>query len=68
MEWLIRSYMSRCRIGSYQELSDRTGIAYQTLRRRIHTPKTLTVYEIRALNDVLNFDESDLLKIAKGET
>ena len=58
--------MAENQINSYEELSDRTGIALRTLVRRIDYPRQLKVYEIDALNEVLKFSTDDLLRIVRG--
>ena len=58
--------MIDCDIDSFIELSKRTGIDYQRLRRRLEDPHSFTVYELLALNDILNFSDEDLLKLIRG--
>lgn len=67
MKWLIKKYMAENQINSYEELSDRTGIALRTLIRRINYPRQLKVYEIDALNEVLNLSNDDLLTLVRGK-
>ena len=63
---LLQIYMIDCDIDSFIELSKRTGIDYQRLRRRLEDPHSFTVYELLALNDILNFSDEDLLKLIRG--
>ena len=63
---LLKVHMIDCDIDSFIELSKRTGIDYQRLRRRLEDPHSFTVYELLALNDILNFSDEDLLKLIRG--
>lgn len=67
MKWLIKRYMVNAHIESLQELSERTGIKRRHLSDLINDPRRIKVFEIMALNDVLHFDEQDLLKLIRGE-
>lgn len=68
VKWLIKSYMLGQRIDSIKELANKTGIDYQTLREHIKRPELFRTYEIRTLNEVLNFNDEDLLILVKEGT
>lgn len=65
--WLVKQKMCERKIETLQELSKLTGIGYQTLRQKIHHPDQLRIYEITAINEVLQFSDGELLRIMKGE-
>ena len=67
MKWLIKQYMGANHIENYVELSNMTGIKLRTLKRRINEPSTLLIYEFRALDDVLHFNDEDKLKLLAGD-
>lgn len=66
MKWLLRGYMAANHIETYNELAQRTGIKLRTLKRRISEPSTLLLYELRALDEVLHFNDEDKLKLFSG--
>ncbi len=53
-------------INNFSELSRETGIDYQRLNKRIADPHSFTVFELISLDDVLHFDDEDLLKLIRG--
>ncbi|MBR2555377.1 MAG: hypothetical protein IKE94_10985 [Aeriscardovia sp.] len=61
IKWLIKSYMALNKISSLRELADITGIKYTTLMTHLSCPSQLRVYELKALDDALHFEEEDLL-------
>ena len=63
---MLRLYMIEADINNFSELSRETGIDYQRLNRRIADPHSFTVFELISLDDVLHFDDEDLLKLIKG--
>lgn len=66
MKWIISRYMANNFIASVLDLAKRTGLNYDVLRGRIKHPKNMRLWELAALNDVLNFSDEDLLTIIKG--
>lgn len=66
MKWLLKEYMAANHIDNFKELARQTGIKLRTLRRRIDEPSTLLLYEIRALDEVLHFNDEDKLKLISG--
>ena len=67
MKWLLEEYRTRNRFHSLKEIAERAGIDYQRLLKRIENPKTFKLFEIEALDELLHFTDSDLLKILRGE-
>lgn len=63
---LLLRYMIDADINNFSELSRQSGIDYQTLNVRIKDPGTFRVYEIRRLDELLNFSEEDLLALIRG--
>ncbi len=55
----IRGHMIRLRY-TERSLSDATGIAYTTLRRRLRAPSQLTMSDILALATALDISPADL--------
>lgn len=66
--WILRKSSAEAHIKTNKELCKQTGINARTLRDRFIDPSSLRVFELRALNDVLNFSDEDLLKIVKGNS
>ncbi len=66
-EWLIKRYMVKAHIRSLAELAKETGIQYRTLQNRILNPKLLRLFEIQALDCVLEFSDEDRIRIMRGE-
>jgi hypothetical protein len=60
-------YMAINNIASIQELSRKTKIEYTRLRKRIHDPQQLRLFELQSLNDALSFSDEDMLKLSKGD-
>lgn len=58
--------MAQAHIDSMEELAESTGIAKRTLYNRIDNPRTLRIYELVSLDDVLHFTNDDLVRLAKG--
>jgi len=67
MKWLLKQYMAQAHIDSMEELAESTGIAKRTLYNRIDNPRSIRIYELVALDEVLHFEENDLVRLAKGE-
>jgi len=66
-ENLFQMYMAINNIASIQELSRKTKIEYTRLRKRIHDPQQLRLFELQSLNDALSFTDEDMLKLSKGD-
>lgn len=63
---LFKQYMINADLDSFSELSRQSGIDYQTLNVRIKSPGTFRIYEIRQLNELLQFSDEDLLQLIRG--
>ena len=48
-------------IDTFLELAKETGLGYQTMRNHIHKPEELRLFEFRALDGVLRFDDIEKL-------
>lgn len=66
-ENLFQMYMAINNIASIQELSKKTKIEYTRLRKRIHDPQQLRLFELQSLNDALSFTDEDMLKLSRGD-
>ena len=67
MKWLLKKYMAEQHIETMRQLSEMTGIPDATLHDRCRKPTTIKVFEIVALDNVLHFEDEDIIKLAKGE-
>lgn len=67
MEWLLREYMTKRHIRSMSELAKLTGIEYRTLLNHIADVSKFRIFEIKALDDVLGFNDTDLLRFLREE-
>jgi hypothetical protein len=67
MKWILKEYMARANINSYDELSKESGIKRATLFKRIREPRSIKAFEIDALDSVLHFSTDDLAKLARGQ-
>lgn len=65
IKWLFKTYLVKRRIKSFSELSRITGIKYQTLMIRLESWETVHLYELRALDKILDFSEEDLLRLIR---
>lgn len=65
VKWIIKGYMAVNRIRSFQELSKLTGIKYTTLLTHLNNPAELRAYEIRELDKILQFEDSDLIVLIR---
>lgn len=65
-KFLLRRYMLENFIESFTDLSQATGIKYDTLLVRIQKPESLRKFEIKLLDDALHFSDEDLLKLLRG--
>lgn len=64
---LFKRYMLDADLDNFTQLAKETGIDYQRLNKRIANPHSFTVFELISLDDVLHFDDKDLLKLIRGE-
>lgn len=64
---LLRRYMIEADIDSFTQLAKETGIDYQRLNRRIADPHSFTVFELISLDEVLHFENDDLILLIRGE-
>jgi len=64
---LLRRYMIEADIDSFTQLAKETGIDYQRLNRRMADPHSFTVFELVALDEVLHFENDDLILLIRGE-
>lgn len=67
MKWILKEYMAKANINSYDELSKESGIKRRTLLKRIKEPRSIKAFEIDALDSVLHFSIDDLAKLARGQ-
>lgn len=65
IKWMLSSYMIMNHIESFVELSEMTGINYQTLNAHMKAPENFRLYEISALDRILSFKDEDLVMIVK---
>lgn len=63
---ILKYYMLDCDINSFRDLAVETGIDYQTLLDHIARPELFRQWEIKTLDNVLKFNDEDLLKIIRG--
>lgn len=66
MKWIIKSYMCKQHIDSISDLAKRTGLTRRVLYDRINHPETMKVFELDALDEVLHFEDADLIQIVRG--
>ena len=64
---LLRRYMIEADIDNFTQLAKETGIEYQRLNRRIADPHSFTVFELISLDEVLHFENDDLILLIRGE-
>lgn len=60
-KWFIYQSLAGAHISSCPDLCRKAGLKYRTLRDRFKNPSTLRLYEIIALDKVLNFSDEQLL-------
>lgn len=65
IKWMLSSYMIMNHIESFVELSEMSGINYQTLNAHVKAPEKFRLYEISALDRILSFKDEDLVMIVK---
>lgn len=66
LKWIIKSYMCLNRINSWKELARLSGIKYTTLKEHLDNPGKLRLFELQILDELLKFDEQDLLELVRG--
>jgi len=54
-------------IEDFKDLAKMTGIKYDTLLDHLKRPEMFRTFELKALNEVLEFEDSELLLLIKGE-
>lgn len=54
-------------IEDFKDLSKQSGIKYDTLLDHLKRPGMFRAFDLQALNRVLEFEDSELLLIIKGE-
>lgn len=64
---MLEGYMHRAHIESFPVLAKESGIEYRNLMNRIKSPGQFRLYEIQALDEILKFEERDLMSLIKGE-
>ena len=66
----IRARIIRARVElagyDYTELANRTGINRVTLYNRFRNPDSMTLGELKAIDQRIRFDESELIKLVRG--
>ena len=67
MKWLIKQYMAAQHIESISELAKLSGLSRRLIYDRINDPKTIKIYELIALDEILHFSNEDLLFLLRGE-
>lgn len=65
---LFKRYLLDKYIDSLKELADMAGIEYRTFLLRMENPALFRAYELKALDEVLNFTPEDLIFLVKGES
>lgn len=65
VEVIIKVHMAEHQIEHLKVLAKLTGIDYQRLMKRMKHPETFTVYELRALNEVLGFTDEEVGMICR---
>ena len=65
IKWMLSSYMIMKHIDSFIELSEMTGINYQTLNAHMKAPEQFRLYEISALDRILSFKDEDLVLLVR---
>jgi len=63
---LFKRYMLDKYIDSLKELSDMAGIEYRTFLIRMDNPESFRGYELKALDNILNFATDDLVNLIRG--
>ena len=66
IRWMMSGYLVMNRIESFNELAKMTGIKYKTLLEHMAAPENFRMYEITALDRVLQFKDEDLLILVRG--
>ena len=67
IHWLFRDYITKNRIaGGTKELASLSGINYATLNKRIEHPELFRAYEPKSLDEILHFENEDLLRLIRA--
>ncbi|WP_185752638.1 hypothetical protein [Butyrivibrio sp. AE2032] len=66
IKFMLKQYMLSNYIESFRDLAKETGIDYQTLLDHIARPELFRQWEIKVLDEVLKFNDEDLLKLIRG--
>lgn len=66
-KWMLRRYRAAAQIQSDSKLCSKSGISMRTLQNRYDdNGNALTLFQLRNLDEVLNFSNEDLLTIVRG--
>lgn len=60
-KWFILQQLANAHISSCPELCKQAGVNYRTLRDRFKNPFSLRLYELIALDKILNFTDEQIL-------
>lgn len=63
---MFKRYILDRYIDSLKELADMAGIEYRTFLQRMENPGLFRAYELKALDDILHFEDADLFQLIKG--
>lgn len=63
---LFKRYTLEAYIESFKELAQMAGIEYRTFLQRMENPGLFRAYELKALDDILHFEDADLFQLIKG--
>ena len=63
---MFKRYILERYIDSLKELPDMAGIEYRTFLQRMENPALFRAYELKALDDILHFEDADLFLLIKG--
>lgn len=64
-KWILKKFYPNAHISSDKQLCEDSGVNYCTFRKRMSHPDTLRLYELEALNGVLQMDDEGLLTFIK---
>lgn len=65
-KWIVKKRMLENHIENLLELSNITGLGYQTMRSHIDNPERLKIFELNALDDVLHFEDCEIVGVIRG--
>lgn len=66
VEKFLNLQMAQNNIPSKSALARRTGIEYQRLNKRLEAPSTMTLSELAAISETLNFTKDGLIDFLKA--